>query len=157
MSVKLEKLELERLASEAGGVLTVDAVLEAAAHPDSPLHDSFEWADDKAAANWRRVQARILIQRVNITVAGNSPQVVRAFVSLPDDRMSGGGYRLMTAVISDDVLRAELLSDIANTVNRWQRKMHLIDAEIVDLLARVGKKVEKKRQRPGADSQAQAA
>ena len=155
--MKLEKFELERLAAEAGGVLTVDAVLEAAANPDSPLHAHFEWTDDKAADNWRRVQARTLIQRVNITVAGHSPQVVRAFVSLPDDRLSGGGYRLMAAVISDEAMREQLIADIAMTVSRWQRKMHLIDAEIVELLERVGKQVQKRRQRSSQDAQVQAA
>ena len=116
------KLELERLADLAGGMLTVDSVLEAAESPDSVLHNSFEWDDNAAAKNWRRVQARAMIQRVNITVAGVSPQVMRVFVSLPDDRASGGGYRLMRAVISDDVLRAELISDIAMTVSRWQKR-----------------------------------
>lgn len=157
MSMKLEKLELERLAAEASGVLTVDAVLEAASNPDSPLHEHFEWADDKAADNWRRVQARTLIQRVNITITGNSSQVVRAFVSLPDDRLTGGGYRLIAAVISDESMREQLIADIAMTVSRWQRKMHLIDAEIVELLERVGKHVEKRRHLPGQDTQVQAA
>ena len=63
----------------------------------------------------------------------------------------------MRAVISDDVLRAELISDIAMTVSRWQKKAYLIDAEISELLARVGKTIEHRRQKPGPEAQAQAA
>lgn len=59
---------LARLAKAGRGILTPDAVVEAASDPGSPLHDYFEWDDTEAARKYRLDQARTLIRVVRVDV-----------------------------------------------------------------------------------------
>ena len=119
MQFEDERQVLMDLATENGGVLTVDAVLDEARRPSSPLHRHFEWNDAAAAEQHRRWQARTLIARCHITVEHRPDTVVRAFVSLPSDRHHGGGYRLMAEVMTSGDQRAELMDDIRRRVSHW--------------------------------------
>lgn len=129
-----ERKFLEHMARIKGGLLKIDDVLEAAQDKSCILHKHFEWDDSKAADQFRREQARTLIQRCRITLVEQEPVKVRAFVSLPSDRETGGGYRLTSTVITDEIMKEELLRDIKLTIARWTQKAHLLDSNIADLL-----------------------
>lgn len=140
--MKEERKLLTQLAQRNGGVLRVDDVLEEARQEGSILHKHFEWDDSKAAEQYRRDQARALIQRCKITLVDNTPVQVRAFVSLPSDRDAGGGYRLTAEVVSDENMKAELVRDIKMTIARWNKKLHLLDQDIADLLIELDRRVD---------------
>ena len=125
---------LMQIARRNGGVLKVDDVLEEAKSENSLLHKHFEWDDTAAADKYRRDQARYLIQKCKITLIENEPVSIRAFVSLPSDRDSGGGYRLTSEVVTDERRREELLHDIRLTIARWTQKLHLLDGDVADML-----------------------
>lgn len=148
--MKEEKKVLTKLATRNGGVLRVDDVLQEAQDENSVLHKHFEWDDSKAADSYRREQARTLIQRCKITLVETNPVQVRAFVSLPSDRESGGGYRLTSEVVSDVFLKAELLRDIQLTIARWNQKLHLLDKDLADLLTQVEQRVVDQEERRAA-------
>lgn len=116
--------ELERLARQYGGVLKPEAVVDAARDEQSPLHDSFEWDDSKAAQSHRLWQARQLISVVvRYESVGNGNVAHRVFVSLTPDRKEGGeGYRLATTVLSDAALRAQMLADARADMLRFRGK-----------------------------------
>ena len=57
--------ELKRIYDRDGGIKASVVVAEAEPE-DSPLHDSFEWDDSLAGAEYRLIQARKLIRRVKI-------------------------------------------------------------------------------------------
>jgi|TARA_R110000822_G_scaffold176832_1_gene316882 hypothetical protein len=135
--MKDEKKFLERLAQQNNGVLKVDDVIEAAKDESCVLHKHFEWDDTEAAKQFRKDQARSLIQRCRITLVDSSPSHIRAFVSLSSDRESGGGYRLTTTVLSDDSMRLELIHDIELTITRWKSKLHLLDSDLAELLEKM--------------------
>lgn len=141
-----ERKLLTKMARQNGGVLKVDDVLQEARDENSILHKHFEWDDTEAASQYRRQQARALIARCKITMVETSPVEIRAFVSLPTDRETGGGYRLTSEVVSDEFMKAELLRDIRMTISRWTQKLHLMDSDladaILDLEDRVGRPVE---------------
>ena len=141
MALELERKELTRLARKNGGVLMVDQVLEEAKSESSPLHSHFEWDDSAAAQSYRREQARTLIQRCKITLIESEPVQIRAFVSLPADRENGGGYRLTSTVMGDEVMKQELLRDIQLTIQRWTKKMHLLDQDLAQALLDVEERV----------------
>ncbi len=128
--MELERKELEAMAASNNGVVTVDMVIDAAKDESSPLHSHFEWDNDKAAENYRRWQARALIARCKITIASSEGVEVRAFVSLTQDRTSGGGYRMTTDVIGDDDLSAELLMDMDRTIAAWKLKASLMSKSV---------------------------
>lgn len=117
--------ELQRIAQDAGGELRVADVVEAARAASSPLHGSFNWDDSEAAHAYRLQQARQLI-RISVAYIGDSEDSVslRVFVSLTPDRYNenGGGYRIMTSVLSDKKQRAQLLQDALDEMHRFQAK-----------------------------------
>lgn len=137
MTDKIE--ELKRIASENDGVLTAEAVVEAASDESNPLHDSFCWDNSEAAHLYRLHQARNLI-RVSVTmldVPNAMPQ--RVFVSLtPDREVEGGGYRALTAVMSDAEMRAQLLMDAQAEMEVFERKYNAL-VELAEVFAAMRK------------------
>lgn len=115
--------ELDRLASEGGGLLLPSAVVQSAEAEDSPLHGWFQWDDDKAAHGYRLWQARELI-RVSVTIVERpvgKPIEVRAFVSLRSDRTTGG-YRRTVDVIRDAEQFDEMLADALAELKQLRAK-----------------------------------
>ena len=156
MALEVERKLLTKLAKKNGGMLQVDDVLAEAQDEASPLHRHFEWDDTTAADAHRRYQARVLIQRCKITLVDTEPTKVRAFVSLQSDRETGGGYRLTTTVMSDDMLRAELLHDIQLTIARWTQQLHLLDSVTTDLIMKLEDHVTPKQRKVANEKRAQA-
>jgi len=146
MAMEIEKKVLTRIAKTNGGVLKVDDVLEEARKKDSVLHRHFEWDDSEAAEQYRRQQARALIQRCRIQLLETEPIKIRAFVSLPTDREHGGGYRLITEVAGDTYLKEEMLRDIRMTITRWTQKLHLLDQDLADKLLEIEGQLNRKQQ-----------
>lgn len=142
--MELEKKLLTQMAKRNGGILKVDDVLEEAKNVNSVLHQYFEWDDSEAAEHYRRQQARALIQRCRIQLVETEPVKIRAFVSLPTDREQGGGYRLTTEVMGDEYLKDEMLRDIRMTIQRWTKKLNLLDQDLATLLLQVEERVGKK-------------
>jgi hypothetical protein len=129
-----ERKLLTKMARQNGGVLKVEDVLNEARDEGSILHKHFEWDDSEAAQKYRLQQARALIQRCKITLIDSAPVEIRAFVSLPVDRESGGGYRLTSEVMSDARMKEEMLRDIQLTISRWTQKLHLLDRDLADAI-----------------------
>lgn len=148
-----ERKLLERMARRNGGVLMIDDVIMEAADESSILHSHFEWDDTEAAISYRRDQARTLIQRCRITVLADEPTHIRAFVSLPSDRSTGGGYRLVVDVMTDDTMKEEFIHDLKLTIARWTKKLHLIDSDIADLIVKLDYEI---KQRSKAQEEARA-
>ena len=122
--------EIEELRAEAGGLLLPEAVLERARSVNSALHRYFEWDDTEAASAHRLQQARRVIRTVvRIIERPNVPVTqVRAFLSLPSDRATTGGYRAVEEILSDDALLAEAIRDLQRTILRIRAKYGAISA-----------------------------
>ena len=115
------------------GLLKVSDVVEEAKNPESVLHRHFTWDDTAAANNYREWQARILIQKCHVVVDEAKGTIVRAFLSVPDDRKEGG-YRHVTEGMDDAKLLESLLTEMRNRIAYWQRQHHLLNAEITTAL-----------------------
>ena len=118
------KQALEAL--EEGGMLLPANVVDAARSPRSPLHRYFSWDDGVAADKWREEQARQLIRSVTIKVNSANAVVVRAYVSLPADRLHGDGYRKMEDVIDNKFLRRQMLDEIERKIELWEERASAI-------------------------------
>ena len=141
MAFENEREYLLKLAEDNGGVITVDDVLDHASDETSPLHRHFEWDDSAAAREYRRWQARALIAKCRITMEYRDDTEVRAFVSLPSDRSTGGGYRLMVDVLDDDSRRRDLMMDMQNRITYWRRQSALLDSSTRHALQRFSESV----------------
>jgi len=143
--MKAERELLTKMARRNGGMLEIDDVLKEAEDESSILHKHFEWDDSEAADLYRRQQARALIQKCKIQLVESEPVMIRAFVSLPTDRTNGGGYRLMSEVVTDDSMKEEMIRDIQLTIARWNKKLHLLDSDIAELLEQIEDRINKKK------------
>jgi len=117
--------ELKRIAQKNKGKLFPRDVIKEARSETSPLHSSFEWDDGIAAAQWRIEQARRLI-RVSITIIEGREEPVRAFVSLTPDREDKGGYFPIETVISNQILKAQMLKDAEMELRLFTAKFSTI-------------------------------
>lgn len=127
--------ELERIAKAHRGMLRPEYVVEAARNKQSPLHDSFEWDNGRAAEKFRLIQAeRLLRVHVVETTDNKSRKAVRVFVSLSGDRHPGGGYRRMMDVLSDHQLRQQLLEDAKTEMNIFVEKYARV-TELTEVLS----------------------
>lgn len=108
------------------GELTPQIVVDEARDEQHPLHDRFEWDNDKAGEAYRRVQASELIRSVKITYTAGptqEPRQVRAFSSLhhsvsPDQR----GYVPTDELARDDVSYKVLLRQCEREIAALKQK-----------------------------------
>lgn len=132
--------ELQRIASQTGGVLKPENVIESARALTSPLHSKFTWDDTEAAHLYRLEEARRLI-RVTVQVLSNgSNEEERVWVSLQHDQnQEGGGYRTLVSVLSDVQLRKQLLEQAMRDMEYFKVKYcHLEElAEVFSSIKRI--------------------
>ena len=115
--------ELQTIADRYDGKLPASAVVDFARDPSTALHARFDWDDSVAAEKWRLEQARTIIARVKITFDHRPNVQVRAWVSLPQDRVTDEpSYRATVNVMSDSDLRQQLLSSVKDELVRLRRK-----------------------------------
>ncbi len=128
---ELEKVRIEN----PDGLLVPSAVVDTAAHPDSPLHSYFTWDDSEAAKKWRLVQARALIREIEVTMPDDIEEnPVPRYVSLVSDRRRpGGGYRQTRQVLQNKELLAELEATAKAELESWTRRFNMLS----ELTARV--------------------
>ena len=114
------RIELQRL--EENGKLDPKEVVDAARDTISPLHDYFEWDDDKAADAYRLEQARTLIRRVKIVVveAEREYRTVR-YVRDPEMEQDETGYVSVLTVRRQDRAESILGSELRRSIGQLSR------------------------------------
>lgn len=134
--------ELKRIAVEHGGILQPETVAERARPVSSPLHSRFQWDNSKAAHEYRIWQARQLIN-VSVEMIDGVKGAAPVFVSLKTDRQrDGGGYRVMTDVLSDAQMRQQMLQDALEELNSFQLKFQRLKtlSEVFKAIKKVKRK-----------------
>lgn len=122
---RLAELELN-----GGGRLTPAAVVEDAKDPASPLHDCFQWDDEKAAHAHRLDQARSLITGIRI-VQKTDRTAVRAvfYVRDPSAADDEQGYVSTTTLRSDaDSARAAIVAEFSRVADMLRRAREIAKA-----------------------------
>ena len=113
------------------GVLTCEAVLEAARPKNSPLHNYFTWEDSRAAERYRLIEAGRLIATVKIEYTPKkATQEVYTPAFIPTGTSSEGKkqYYPVEEVTKNDFLREKALSDARSEMeNTRARYSHLVD------------------------------
>lgn len=149
------KDELTQIFNEHNGRVPPEAVIEFARDENTALHSEFEWDDTEAAHQFRLEQARKII-RLNIEVIETPNGNVRmpVFVSLVSDRRGGGGYRALTDVMSDAEMRAQLLQQAIDELQRVRRKYESLRelAPVFAALDRVARNATRRRNRRAASA-----
>lgn len=147
--------ELEQLRINNGGEFVAPAVVVdyAKRNKRSALHKEFEWNNTKAAQQFRLEQARHLIRLyVNVIETENGDIPARMYVSLERDRKRSGGYRTLTSVMTNAELRAQLLQQALDELQRVRRKYQTLQelAPIFAAMDRVVQRTTRARATAGA-------
>lgn len=108
-------VELERL--EADGNLTAKALVDASRPADAPLHKEFEWDDSKAAESYREMQARHIINSIEIVREEASP--IRAFFNL---ERTESQYHHVDLIMRKEETRKKLLMNALAELKAFERK-----------------------------------
>lgn len=118
------RAELESIWQTNGGLLPAKAVLKRARDKTSALHSQFDWDVTRNAERGLLLQAQELIMQVRISVptAEDNKVTVRAYWSLASDRLSGGGYRPLAEIMSNDAWREELLATALNELDALRKR-----------------------------------
>jgi hypothetical protein len=126
--------ELQTIAEKGNGALAPTYVVEwAYRHPDSALHQYFQWDDEVAGHGFRLLQARKLIGRVKVRLEEAPGRPIRAYVSLLDDR-GGIGYRTTVMVLADSEMRRALLRQALAEFRAWRARYKSLE-ELADIFA----------------------
>lgn len=128
---------LESLAARFG-YLEPSLVVREARSKESPLHAAFEWDDHRAGEQFRLQQARHLIREVRvITENGEETIEQRVFVNVITENHRG--YMPVVAVMSDDVLREQVLNQAKNGLLAWRERYKDLQelAKIYDVIDEV--------------------
>ena len=115
--------ELDRIRVRHRGLLRPRDVVAAAEPKNSLLHGCFDWDDSSAAHKFRLEQARHLIRVfVQVSKCGRKNIESRVYVALGSESEGGGGYRLLTDVLSDKAMREELLQEAYRDMRYFMEK-----------------------------------
>ena len=118
---ELIERRINEIAVENGGKLTAELLVIEAADPDSVLHKSFEWDNDKAAHQHRLDQARTLIRSVRI-VTYTETTVVRSIAYVRDPNAGDEqGYVALASLKSD---REKAIEAVRYETKRASAAMH---------------------------------
>jgi hypothetical protein len=140
--------ELERIRQANGGILTADAVLEAAKDKKNVLHSEFIWEDKKAALVQRLERAREIIITYATIVVINKSRVIKApmYVRNPNAASDEQGHiSINPDEIREDDARRVMLNELARCEAAIQRARNVtavlatqypnLDVELENLLA----------------------
>lgn len=126
------------------GQLSPELVVEAAADPESPLHDHFEWDDEVAGHAYRLDQARALIVSVKYEVVTETFK--GPVVSYVHDVRAGtgSGYVNTTRLTKGELVESTLAEEVKRVLALYRRGLGVAaklgrDAEYkANVLAEIG-------------------
>jgi hypothetical protein len=123
---------MELLRAKNNG-LTDDALVEAAKPKSHVLHAFFQWSDDKAAVEYRRMQARQLMRSFEIVYAEMPKAKVRAYqvhVKAKPGEAQRTVYSTTEEVMNDPAARDRLIASAIKAAMEFRNRFkHLHELE----------------------------
>lgn len=106
---------LERIYSR-DGVIEPEVIVRESEAPSAPLHNCFEWDNEKAAHKYRITQAQGIIRAIVAVEDTNTAQETRAFVSVDRE------YHPVSVVIRNPEKRDVMLQNALCELRWFERK-----------------------------------
>lgn len=106
------------------GSITKQMFLDSARPEESPIHDLFEWDDQKAAEKWRLQQANIIINslRIEVVTENNETTRINAFVNTEKRGNGKASFINIQSAMSNDKTRDHVLRDALRDLEWLRRK-----------------------------------
>lgn len=102
---------------EAEGRLTAQELVDVSRPADAPLHDSFEWNDAVAAEEFRKAQARHIIQSIVVVEEGKAPSKIFYNIST-----EGNNYSNIRAIVKQKDRYDQLLKDALAEIRAFRKR-----------------------------------
>lgn len=130
------KEEIDRLYNIYNKI-TPEILLDHGSDPESPLHQYFEWNQEKAAESYRLVQAYKLIRSYQIKRETEKGVVkMRKYHVITSSEEDKGDYKDIDDVINDDymkqILEKQILDNLRAAYNKYLSFKKLTDSEKYD-------------------------
>jgi len=130
---------------KSGGLVSPDALVEAAKEKTHPLHKLFTWDDTEASAKFRLSEAGSLLRSIEITYLELPEQPRRAFEILSRKRTGSSEVRTLygTAeeVASDPSAHSKLIAEAVSTLMAWRARFRYLQ-ELSHLVEEIDKTLE---------------
>lgn len=136
--------ELDLLTEKNSGILKAEELVEFAKDPATHAHAEFEWDDSEAGKLYRVQQARQLI-RVYVRFEPRVNKEVRAMISVPSDRTTGGGYRRMSDVLDHAQYRIQVVEEALKKIQTLRDGFGYLP-ELVPLFDKIDEQIRQFRQ-----------
>jgi hypothetical protein len=117
------------------GLLTAEMVVDDARSKRSPLHDEFEWRNTHAAEEYRKWQARSLMNSIVVVKLGPEEQPsrnVRAFVVIQED--IDRGYKSTYVAFNNPEWREQVVARAWRELQTWRQRYEDLN-ELADVFA----------------------
>jgi len=131
---RIEKLE------EKTGSVTPYVLLEDAKKISSPLHEYFQWNDEKAAERYRVKQAGELLRSITVVskIKGQPSQVQRAYLNVNNLDEKGRIYVNINKALTEPEYREQVLKQAFRELTYWEGKYQDYN-ELVTIFSAIGK------------------
>lgn len=139
--------ELLALADDEGIIYPATVVDWAQSHPDSALHEQFEWDERRAAHQYWLYTARKLIAVHVVNVAGER-QTIALTIDYPT-----GGYRPMDSVLENAELRRQAVLQALRELQRWSERNERL-TELTPIFRTITRVARRFEEPPAADAAA---
>ena len=103
------------------GVIKPEDVVDYAKDENSPIHNFFEWDDTAAAEKLRKMQARLLIKAVRVTIEDRPAEAFHN-VKITVNNEPTQGYVGVKTVMSSKELTEQVKSSAVKELKYWQKK-----------------------------------
>lgn len=104
---------------EREGRLTAQDLVDVSRDENAPLHGVFEWDDSIAAEEWRKQQARCVINSIVIRSEQESVEPVRAFFKV---ETTGNHYESVYTIIKTPDKREMLMRQVLEEMQSLRQK-----------------------------------
>lgn len=122
--------------SEAG--LTPASLVNVSRDAKAPLHDEFEWDDNKAGELYRLNQAAGIIRNLRVTVqTQDSAETTRAFVNIRTEE-EPSNYVSLSRTLDNDAWRGQLLASAKREMQCFIAKFKTL-SEVASVIAEMEK------------------
>lgn len=124
--------ELERI-YKRDGKIEPSVIVEESRPDDAPLHDCFEWDDERAAQMYRERQARCMVANVVKVGEPREDTYTRAFVHVQKE------YRPLSVVLKSKDMTQELLQNALRELKCFEAKYRELSelAPVFDTIQKV--------------------
>ena len=102
-----------------------DEIVQDASVPSSPLHDYFEWDNDKCGVHYRKQQARNLLNHIEIRIIHETKEfIIPAYSHIIVNQNKR--YVSTVEALSDEEMRQQMLNEALQQLHYWKEKYKIL-------------------------------